>query len=52
MPTLNWQINVMDIVAVVGAAMLLYGRIVSLETKIEPIWKWWNGVRRKTGEDT
>ncbi len=35
---INWQINAYDLLAIIGAAFLLYGRIVSLETKMDPIW--------------
>lgn len=48
LPVFNWQINVADLVAVIGAGMLLYGRLVKLETKIDPIWRWWNATRSPT----
>lgn len=37
----NWQINIAEILVVVAAAFVLYGRIVKLETKLEPLWCWW-----------
>lgn len=35
---INWQINVYDLLAIIGAALLLYGRLVKLETKVDPLW--------------
>lgn len=47
----NLQINVADLVAILGAGLVIYGRLVSLETKIDPIWKWWNATRQHEAAD-
>lgn len=47
----NWQINVADILVIVGAALLLYGRVVAIETKIKPIWEWWISTRQIAADD-
>jgi hypothetical protein len=50
--TVNWQINLPDIIAILGAGLVLYGRLISLETKIQPIWDWWNSqTHRDQGRD-
>lgn len=46
---INWQINAYDLLAIIGAALLLYGRIVSLETKVGPLWRQYER-RRAAGE--
>lgn len=43
---INWQINVYDLLAIIGAALVLYGRIVTLETKMGPVWEWFVSVVR------
>lgn len=44
---INWQINAYDLLAIIGAALLLYGRIVTLETKMAPLWTEYNERRAK-----
>lgn len=38
----DWRINVGDLIAIVVATGVLYSRLTGLETKIQPIWDWWN----------
>lgn len=40
----NWSINVWDLVGLFGVAIVLYSRLTTLETKVQPIWEWWNSV--------
>lgn len=51
-PFVNWQINVWDLVLIGATAVVLYSRLTTLETKITPIWAWWNSnmERRATHE--
>lgn len=50
----TWTVNIPTLLTVLGAAFLLYGRIVALETKIKPIWEWWNTAaeRRRTPHES
>lgn len=47
----NWQINVPDLIAILGAGAVVYGRLISLETKIQPIWEWWNTTAGRRERD-
>lgn len=44
MPIVNWSVNVWDLVGLAGVAIVLYSRLTTLETKVQPIWDWWNSV--------
>lgn len=39
---INWSINVYDLILLSVSAVLLYGRLVKIETQIQPIVEWWN----------
>lgn len=39
---INWSINVYDLIVLIVAAVVLYGRMVKIETQIAPIVEWWN----------
>lgn len=47
---INWQINAYDLLAIIGAALLLYGRIVAIETKLAPMWEAWVSAKRQQGQ--
>lgn len=42
---INWTLNVWDILMIAACAALLYSRLTTLETKIEPLWVWWNDLK-------
>ena len=35
---INWTINAYDLLAIIGAALVLYGRMVKLETQMAALW--------------
>lgn len=42
--------SLLNVIAILGAAFVLYGRFSSMETKIEAMWAWFTddlGDRRK-----
>ncbi len=43
-PFVNWQVNFWDLVVMAAAATVLYSRLTTLETKITPLWNWWNST--------
>jgi hypothetical protein len=48
-PFFNWHINVGDLIAILIAASVLYARLVAIETKLDPLWRWWNSLHRVPG---
>lgn len=50
----NYTINVWDLLLIVVAAGAIYGRLIALETKVTPLWEWWNAAaerRRHEGRE-
>lgn len=33
--------SILNAVAILGAALALYGRFSAMETKVNAIWEWW-----------
>lgn len=50
-PMINWSINVWDLLMIGVAAVVLYSRLTTLETKIGPLWEWWNSDDRRVTQD-
>ena len=44
--------NIISIVVFLGGVVVLYGRLVSIEVKLETVWNWWKGhvVQGESGE--
>lgn len=42
MSGMNWTVNVWDLVLLLLGGALIYARLVAVETKLDPVWKWWN----------
>lgn len=42
----NWEINIYDLAGILGVGFLLYGRLISVETKLAPLWDEYNRKRQ------
>lgn len=48
---INWQINIWDLGLLIVGMTVLYSRLTTLETKIQPIWEWWNSMQQSHHRD-
>lgn len=39
---MNWTVNFWDLVLLLLGGVVLYARLVAVETKLDPVWKWWS----------
>lgn len=46
--------SLLNVIAILGAAFVIYGRFASMETKIDAMWDWFTGDlsgRRRRNDD-
>ena len=53
---MNWTVNVWDLILIGIGGVILYARLVAAETKLDPLWKWWNdhaaeSIKRTLGRE-